>query len=94
MCWRCLLWKGSSTVQEAYDRAGLQVLVGAGTVCAFHVGGGQQLSLAEAHGITPRWEFFIGDPPRAAASKDEETRQPMEQLAAIEACALPGKEEC
>ncbi|GAB4822063.1 hypothetical protein N2152v2_009109 [Parachlorella kessleri] len=82
---------GRVVVEDSRLLLSLKVLVGAGTVCAFHVGGGQQLSLAEAHGITRRWEFFIGDPPSAAASKDEETRQPMEQLAAIEACALPGK---
>ena len=63
------------------------MLLGAGTVCAFHVGGGQQSSVSDPQG-TPRWEFFIGDPPVGAAQQG--TRGPIVQLADIEAHARAG----
>lgn len=63
--------------------------MGAGTVSVFHVGGGQQLSVGSNHN-TPRWEFFIGDPPLPLDADGQTARQPIAQLSGIEPFAQAG----
>jgi hypothetical protein len=57
----------------------MQVSVGCGTVCAFHVGG-----TAETESSLGRWEFFIGDHPHKSAG-------PVEQISLIEGSLEAGE---
>ena len=79
----------------------LKVLLAAGTVCLFHVGGGQSASASDPAGV-PQWEFFIGDAPHAGSTAEAADgvgdsgghppqRQPMAQLAAIDGLANRGQ---
>ena len=67
----------------------LQITLGAGTVCVFHVGGFMETSSQESAGV-PRWEFFIGDRPHAPQRDKGSRRQPIEQIGTAETYANPG----
>ena len=88
----------------ACDRGNLtmQVMVAAGTVCVFHVGGcrhsrpatarsaGASGAAAGAVGV-PRWEFFIGDRPHTGPADAQGRRQPMVQIAAADKLVQSGE---
>ncbi|GMH42274.1 hypothetical protein BSKO_10193 [Bryopsis sp. KO-2023] len=65
----------------------LKVLVGAGELCLFNVGG--ELEDTQEDDSTPRWEFFIGDAPHREVDAFGR-RPPIQQIAAIERHAEPG----
>ncbi|GMH42292.1 hypothetical protein BSKO_10211 [Bryopsis sp. KO-2023] len=65
----------------------LKVLVGAGELCLFNVGG--ELEDTQEDDSTPRWEFFIGDAPHREVDAFGR-RPPIQQIAAIESHAEPG----
>ena len=67
----------------------LQITLGAGTVCVYHVGGFMETSSQESAGV-PRWEFFIGDRPHAPPRDKGSRRQPIEQIGTAETYANPG----
>lgn len=67
----------------------MQVSVGCGSVCTFHVGGAPK---GEASG--GRWEFFIGDRPHCTSVSIDDPaaeRQPMQQISSIEHFLDPGE---
>jgi len=57
----------------------MQVMVGCGTVCSFHVGGAVEGSLGDQKSVK-RWEFFIGDCPHATGTDPMGRRQPLAQV--------------
>lgn len=72
-----------------------QVMVGAGTICVFHVGGYRE-GAPEGGSDTspspvPRWEFFIGDAPHAPPVDGAGRRQPMVQIADADRNAASGE---
>ena len=69
----------------------VQVMVAAGQVCAFHVGGGEEEAPDGDGAGLPRWEFFIGDEPHAAEAAADGSRQPIAQIADAEQYALSGE---
>jgi hypothetical protein len=66
----------------------MQVMVGCGTVCSFHVGGAVEGSLGDQKSVR-RWEFFIGDCPHATGTDALGRRQPMAQISQAEKHAKP-----
>lgn len=64
-------------------------MIGAGTVCIFHVGGFVETN-ADRGGGVPRWEFFIGDRPHVPELDSEGKRQPLTQIAEVDVHANPG----
>ena len=71
-----------------------QVIVGAGTICVFHVGGYQDAAPDGGSNAgplpVPRWEFFIGDAPHAPLVNGAGRRQPMVQIADADRNAVSG----
>lgn len=91
------LWR-QATLAAADGGAGaspvlsLKVLLSAGEVCAFHVGGGLEASHRGGAGrASPRWEYFLGDRPHCGGTDAAGRRPPMAQLAAVEEAAQPGE---
>ena len=67
----------------------VQVAVGCGSVCAFHVGGTPNGEMPRS-----RWEFFIGDRPHCAGASTDDLaaeRQPIKQISSIEHYLDPGE---
>lgn len=65
----------------------MQVSVGCGTICVFHVGG---FHTDRSKDALPRWELFVADRPHAEELDEQGRRQPFLQIAQAEALAVPG----
>jgi len=78
--------KGRDPIAEEVAKStfSLKIMVSAGTVCVFHMGGNVDEVTDPTVPEVPRWEYFIGDRPLAPCVDAHQRRGCIAQLAAIE----------